>query len=189
MPAGSSANTAPAWGTRPTRDCFTEAAAWQFAHEAVVGFDGDIEGVVKVESTVTTALVDLAAELAEHLVSVDQLDEHLGRVISGSMVSLKPEGSKRRGLRRQGSQNPASPSVGPILPSAAITLARLSARRDGLRRPMTVAAALAASIPQVGAEERSRYPASCSSMSSRTLRSLSCTCCALIFAPLQGQWS
>ena len=35
------------------------------------------------ESTVTTALVDLAAELAEHLVSVDQLDEHLGRVISG----------------------------------------------------------------------------------------------------------
>ena len=137
----------------------TEAAAWQFAHEAVVGFDGDIEGVVKVESTVTTALVDLAAELAEHLVSVDQLDEHLGRVISGLDGLVKPEGSKRRGLpaavKAARTQLAERRSILPLLRD----YARLKLSRDAMdfADQMAVAAALAARFPQVGAEERSRF--------------------------------
>ena len=186
MPAGSSANTAPAWGTRPTRDCSPRRLPGSSLHEAVVGFDGDIEGVVKVESTVTTALVDLAAELAEHLVSVDQLDEHLGRVISASMVSSSRREARDVGFAVKAARTQLAErrSILPLLRDYA-RQSRATRWTSPTKWPWPLPSPLR--FPQVGAEERSRYRVvlldefqDTSEAQLHLLRS--------IFAPLQGQW-
>ena len=46
----------------------SEAAAWQYASEVVAAYDGPMDEVQFAESTVTAAVVDLAGEMAEHLV-------------------------------------------------------------------------------------------------------------------------
>src|SRR5690349_10435869 len=51
----------------------SEAAAWQYASEVVSAYDGPMEHVPNAESTVTAAVVDLAGEMAEHLVTPAQV--------------------------------------------------------------------------------------------------------------------
>ena len=74
----------------------TEAAAWQVAHEAVASWDGPMEGVEKAESTVTTAVVDLAGELAEHLVGAGELGEHLDEVVATLELVARGDASRRK---------------------------------------------------------------------------------------------
>ena len=47
----------------------SEAAAWQYAAEVVARYDGPMDAVAKAESTITAAVVDLAGEMAEHLLT------------------------------------------------------------------------------------------------------------------------
>ena len=58
-------------GVEPDARLLTEAAAWQHAHEVVVRYDGPMDAVRNVESTVTAAVRDLAGQLAEHLRTPD----------------------------------------------------------------------------------------------------------------------
>ena len=83
-------------GVEPESRLLTEAAAWQFAHEAVVAWDGPMDGVTKAESTVTTAVVDLAGEMAEHLVDADALAAHLDEVVATLEAVPKGEGTRKR---------------------------------------------------------------------------------------------
>jgi DNA helicase-2/ATP-dependent DNA helicase PcrA len=139
----------------------TEAAAWQFAHEAVTAYDGPMDAVTKAESTVTTAVVDLAGEMAEHLVDLPVLDRHLGEVIDRLDSLVKGQGSRRRGVppeiravvdvlreRRQ---------VLPIL--AAYRALKASRESMDFADQVAVAARLAADFPQVGWEERQSFRA------------------------------
>ena len=138
----------------------SEAAAWQVAHEAVASWDGPMDGVEKAESTVTTAVVDLAGEMAEHLVGVDAVARHLDEVMAA--LEAVPSGvTKRRTF--------------PSEVRDAITVLRerravlplveryheLKRRRDAMdfADQVALAARIATTVPQVGVAERARFRA------------------------------
>ena len=146
-------------GVEPDSRLLTEAAAWQFAHEAVVAWDGPMDVVDKAESTVTTAVVDLASELAEHLVDPDRLAAHLDAVVDALEALPKGEGTRKRtnpmrelaGVLRQRA------SVVPILTE----YQELKRSRDAMdfADQMALAARIATTVPQVGGAERLRFRA------------------------------
>ena len=119
-----------------------------------------MDGVEKAESTVTTAVVDLAGEMAEHLVGVDAVARHLDAVVAA--LEVVPSGvTKRRSLPRRGAD--------------AITVLRerravlplveryheLKRRRDAMdfADQVALAARIATTVPQVGVAERARFRA------------------------------
>ncbi|HYN65608.1 MAG TPA: ATP-dependent DNA helicase [Ornithinibacter sp.] len=138
----------------------SEAAAWQVAHEAVASWDGPMDGVEKAESTVTTAVVDLAGEMAEHLVQVDDVGRHLDEVVAA--LEAVPSGVTRR-------------RTFPTEVREAIAVLRerravlpLVERYHDLKRSrdamdfadqVALAARIATTVPQVGAAERGRFRA------------------------------
>jgi DNA helicase-2/ATP-dependent DNA helicase PcrA len=138
----------------------SEAAAWQFAHEAVSSWDADVEGVEKAESTVTTALVDLAGEMAEHLRDVDEVAAHLDDVIA--TLEAVPRGDSRR----KAYPAPVRDAVAVLRERRAVLplvarYAELKRSRDAMdfADQMALAARIARSVPAVGRAERSRYRA------------------------------
>jgi len=146
-------------GVEPDSRLLTEAAAWQFAHEAVVAWDGPMDVVDKAESTVTTAVVDLASELAEHLVDPVRLAAHLDTVI-GTLEAL-PKGA---GTRKRA--NPMRDLVGVLRQRAAVVpilerYQQLKRSRDAMdfADQMALAARIASTVPQVGGAERLRFRA------------------------------
>ncbi|MPZ27783.1 MAG: AAA family ATPase [Micromonosporaceae bacterium] len=66
-------------GFEPTARLLTEAARWQFVDALVRAYDGDMAGVTFAPSTVTDAVLALAAELAEHLADPDDVARWTGR--------------------------------------------------------------------------------------------------------------
>ncbi|GAA4411730.1 ATP-dependent DNA helicase [Fodinibacter luteus] len=146
-------------GVEPESRLLTEAAAWQVAHEAVVSWDGPMDGVDKAESTVTTAVVDLAGEMAEHLVDADALAAHLDEVCAALDAVPKGEGTRKRA-------NPMRAVASVLRERAAVVplvrrYAELKRSRDALdfADQMALAARIATTVPQVGAAERGRFRA------------------------------
>ena len=66
-------------GFEPTTRLLTEATCWQFADAIVRAYDGDMSAVSFAPSTVTDAVLQLAAGLSEHLVTPDDLAAWTGR--------------------------------------------------------------------------------------------------------------
>ena len=138
----------------------SEAASWQVAHEAVTSWDGPMEGVEKAESTVTTAVVDLAAEMAEHLVGVDDVARHLDEVITA--LQEVPSGTTTR--RTLPSEIRDAITVlrerRAILPLVE-RYRHLKRERDALdfADQVALAARIATTVPEVGATERTRFRA------------------------------
>ena len=146
-------------GVEPDSRLLTEAAAWQFAHEAVVAWDGPMDVVDKAESTVTTAVVDLASELAEHLVDPARLVTHLDDVIGALEALPKGTGTRKRA-------NPMRDLVGVLRQRAAVVpilerYQHLKRSRDAMdfADQMACAARIASTVPQVGGAERLRFRA------------------------------
>ncbi len=146
-------------GVEPDSRLLTEAAAWQFAHEAVVSWDGPMEGVEKAESTVTTAVVDLAGEMAEHLVDVDDLAAHLDRVVRHLEEIPKGEATRKR-------IHPMRDVVALLRERAAVVPVvrryhELKRSRDAMdfADQMAVAARIANTVDEVGRGERGRFRA------------------------------
>ena len=146
-------------GVEPESRLLTEAAAWQFAHDAVVAWDGPMDAVDKAESTVTTAVVDLAGEMAEHLVEPAEVAAHLAEVVATLEAVPPGEGTrkKKHPLREQVDVLRQRAAVVPVVEA----YHRLKRSRDAMdfADQMAVAARLATTVPQVGAAERSRYKA------------------------------
>ncbi|MBR7743823.1 ATP-dependent helicase [Phycicoccus sp. BSK3Z-2] len=146
-------------GVEPESRLLTEAAAWQFAHDAVVAWDGPMDVVDKAESTVTTAVVDLAGEMAEHLVEPHDVAAHLAEVVATLEAVPPGEGTKKRKhpLREQMDVLRQRAAVVPVVEA----YHRLKRSRDAMdfADRMAVAARLATTVPQVGAAERARYKA------------------------------
>ena len=138
----------------------SEAAAWQVAHEAVASWDGPMDGVEKAESTVTTAVVDLAGEMAEHLVGVDDVARHLDEVVAA--LEGVPSGvTKRRTL-------PAEIRDAIVVLRERRAVLPLVERYHELKRSrdamdfadqVALAARIATTVPQVGEAERARFRA------------------------------
>jgi len=139
----------------------TEAAAWQVAHEAVASWDGPMEGVEKAESTVTTAVVDLAGELAEHLVAPDQLGRHLDEVVATLELVAKGETSRKKAypatVRTALAVLRERRAIVPLLER----YAELKRSRDSMdfADQMALAAQLAMTVAEVGKAERGRFRA------------------------------
>jgi len=147
-------------GVEPESRLLSEAAAWQFAAEVVEGHDGPMDDVPFAASTIINAVVDLAAEMAEHLLVPADLARLIDRF--EARVSQLPKGSSRA-------------RVLPKLVTDALTA--LKARRqvlplvEGFRElkrsrdaldfadQMALAAMLAQRFPDIGWMERQRFRA------------------------------
>lgn len=70
-------------GVEPDSRMLTEAAAWQYAAEVVHGYDGPMDDVDKVESTVTAAVVALSGEMSEHLLTPQDLRLEIEAILYG----------------------------------------------------------------------------------------------------------
>src|SRR3712207_1977012 len=68
-------------GIEPSARLLTEAGAWQLAAEVVDRWDGDMREVDSVPATVTEAVLALANECAEHLVSPGDVDAAVEQVL------------------------------------------------------------------------------------------------------------
>ncbi len=146
-------------GYEPDARLLSEAAAWQYAAEAVYQYDGDMSEVDKAESTVITAVVDLAGEMAEHLLTVADLRAELDRVVDA--IDATPLSGRSRklaaDLRDLRACMRARRAVLPIVEA----FTRLKRERSALDfgDQVALAAQLARAFPDIGRSERSRYKA------------------------------
>jgi len=136
----------------------SEAAAWQVAHEAVASWDGPMDGVEKAESTVTTAVVDLAGEMAEHLVQVADVRRHLDDVVAA--LEAVPSGlTKRRGFPTEVREAIAVLRERRAVLPLVERYHELKRSRDALdfADQVALAARIATTVPEVGVAERGRF--------------------------------
>jgi DNA helicase-2/ATP-dependent DNA helicase PcrA len=147
-------------GIEPESRLLSEAAAWQFAAEVVDRYDGPMDDVGFAASTVTAAVVDLAGEMAEHLLGPDDVERFVD-AFEARVVAL-PKGASRardlpKGVKDALTALRARRAVLPLV-RAYLDLKR---SRDALdfSDQMALAARLARSFPDIGAAERSRFRA------------------------------
>ncbi|HEU4331575.1 MAG TPA: ATP-dependent DNA helicase [Lapillicoccus sp.] len=147
-------------GYEPESRLLSEAAAWQFAHEVVSRFDGDVEELTSAESTVTEAVVSLAGEMAEHLVE----PEDVARYIDDFEVAMRavPKGQTKKRSHPMETERvlPALRNRRAILP---MVRAYVDLKRDrdamDFGDQMALAARLARDVPRIGVTERTRFRA------------------------------
>lgn len=144
-------------GREPESRLLSEAAAWQFASEVVAAYDGPLDEIGKAESTITNAVVDLAAEMAEHLVTpealaewLDAVDERFGAIEASGRPLLTDSKAMRADLRGRR-----------LLVPVLRAYDRLKRDRGALdfADQMSLAADLARRFPIVGEIERERFGA------------------------------
>jgi DNA helicase-2/ATP-dependent DNA helicase PcrA len=138
----------------------SDAAAWQYAAEVVSSYDGPMDDVEGAESTITAAVVDLAGEMAEHLVTPAQVTAYLERVCTA--VAAMPAGASRakdlppetRAMRT------ALRARAGVMPLVERYLA-VKRQRDAMdfADQMAIAARLATNFPDIGEVERQRFRA------------------------------
>jgi len=147
-------------GVEPESRLLSEAAAWQFAAEVVERHDGPMDDVPFAASTVINAVVDLAGEMAEHLLAPQDLAMLIDRF--EARVSGLPKGdSKARGLPKVVAEAMRTLKARrQVLPLVDSYLA-LKRSRDALdfSDQMALAATLAQRFPDIGAMERQRFRA------------------------------
>jgi DNA helicase-2/ATP-dependent DNA helicase PcrA len=138
----------------------SEAAAWQYASEVVLSYDGPMAAVAKAESTITAAVVDLAGEMAEHLLTTADVADYLARV-DAALAALPPGTSRAKDLPAETRKvRDALRERAAILPIVDRYL-RLKRERDALdfADQMALAARLATRFDDIGAIERQRFRA------------------------------
>ena len=147
-------------GVEPESRLLSEAAAWQFAAEVVERYDGPMDDVPFAASTVIHAVVDLAGEMAEHLLVPSDLLTLIDRFEAG--VRGLPSGTRRaRALPKVVAEvMTALRARAQVLPlvDAYVTLKR---SRDALdfADQMALAAMLSQRFPDIGSMERQRFRA------------------------------
>ncbi len=145
----------------PSIRLITPAVAWQLASRVVAAHDGPMDAIAWTPSTVTAAVLDLSAELAEHLRDPDDVIEvgdwlarqhrHLlgGAAPGGRPGKVPASAAKILGCQRVREQ---------LLPMVAAYSAAKAAREVmDYGDQMALAARIAARHPEVGAGERARY--------------------------------
>lgn len=144
-------------GREPESRLLSEAAAWQVAAEVVTAYDGPLDEIGKAESTITNAVVDLAGELAEHLVTpaelaiwLDAIEERFVAVEAAGRTLLSGSQLMRATLRGRRALVPVLERFG-----------ELKRQRGALdfADQMALAARIATRFPEVGAIERARFGA------------------------------
>ena len=139
-------------GFEPAARLLTEASRWQFVDALVRGYDGDMSGVTFAPSTVTDAVLALAAELAEHLAEPDEVARWTGRFTAeltgppGRVYAAVEQVRLRQQLRLR------------LLPLVrAYEHRKREAEALDFGDQLARAARVARDHPQVGAVERERF--------------------------------
>ena len=147
-------------GVEPESRLLSEAAAWQFAAEVVERHDGPMDDVPFAASTIINAVVDLAGEMAEHLLVPADLVTLIDRF--EARVSRLPKGASRaRALPKVVAEAmTALKARRQVLPLVDGYL-ELKRSRDALdfADQMALAATLAQRFPDIGSMERQRFRA------------------------------
>jgi ATP-dependent DNA helicase UvrD/PcrA len=141
----------------PGARLLTETACWQLAHRVVSTWTHDLE-TERVPVTVTRYLLELAGELAEHLVDEDKL-----RAYSEDLALTIEEAPRGPRQRAELSQDLKEVVAAQRFRIALLPLVKAygdAKRREGaldFAEQMALAARLASSEPEVAARERERY--------------------------------
>ncbi|MBA8930062.1 DNA helicase-2/ATP-dependent DNA helicase PcrA [Kutzneria viridogrisea] len=143
----------------PGARLLTETAAWQLAHRVVSTWTEDLD-TDKVPVTITGYLLRLAGELAEHLVSPEQLTEHAERLRQA--IESAPRAPRQRAdlpvaLREIVEAQRLRVALMPLLAEYGVRKRREAAL--DFADQMSLAAKLAAEHPEVVEGERARYGA------------------------------
>jgi DNA helicase-2/ATP-dependent DNA helicase PcrA len=142
----------------PDTRLLSETELWQLAFDVVCGYSGELN-TEKTPASVTSMVLRLSGQLAEHLVTTDQLrDTHLELE---RLVHTLPAGPYQRDrgpsqwlLRMLGTQTERTELV-PLIDALHQRLRAEKAMDFGMQ--MSAAARLAVQAPQVGAQLRERY--------------------------------
>ena len=134
----------------------SEAATWQLAHEVVVAWDGPMEDIDKVESTVTNAVVSLSGELAEHVRVPIDVEDFAARTL-GHLDAVETSGKaftqdfRKRVITPLEEQRLILPIVD--------RYRQIKHERSVMdfADQMSLAAQLAGRFPDIGAAERARF--------------------------------
>ena len=143
----------------PGARLLTATASWQLAHRVVATWTEDLD-TDKVPATVTGYLLSLAGEIAEHLVSTDDL-----RVHAEKLCEAVENAPRAKGQRANLPQDLVKVVAAQRLRVAMLPLVEEYAqrkRREGamdFADQMSLAAHLAAGHPEVVEGERARYGA------------------------------
>src|SRR5665811_224342 len=147
-------------GVEPESRLLSEAAAWQFAAEVVERHDGPMDEVPFAASTVINAVVDLAGEMAEHLLEPADLALLIDRF--EVLVTSLPKGASRaRDLPKAvADAMTALKARRQVLPLVDDYI-QLKRSRDALdfADQMALAATLSQRFPDIGLMERQRFRA------------------------------
>ncbi len=147
-------------GVEPESRLLSEAAAWQFAAEVVERHDGPMDDVPFAASTIINAVVDLAGEMAEHLLVPADLVMLIDRF--EARVSGLPKGASRARTRPKAVADAltALRARRQVLPLVEGYL-ELKRSRDALdfADQMALAATLSRRFPDIGSMERQRFRA------------------------------
>ncbi|GAA3393166.1 ATP-dependent helicase [Cryptosporangium minutisporangium] len=145
-------------GYEPSARLLTDARTWQLASGSVQIYDGDMSYVDWTPPTVSTAVLDLAGQLAEHLRTTDELVSWTEAFVR--RITALPKGPRQR--------NDLAPELKKVLDvqRARLQLLPLVEEYDLRKRRDEVmdfadqvsrAARVASNHPEVGRVERARY--------------------------------
>ncbi len=139
-------------GFEPTTRLLTEASCWQIADSVVRSYDGDMSSVDYSPAYVTDAVLHLAADLSEHLVTPEQLSAWTGRFYAEATA---PPGRVYADVSKMLGAQQARLALLPMVREYAYRKRQVEAMDFGDQ--LARAAHVAAAHPEVGALERDRF--------------------------------
>jgi DNA helicase-2/ATP-dependent DNA helicase PcrA len=140
-------------GYEPSARLLTEASRWQLVDSLVRNYDGDMSDVEAAPSTVTDAVLALAEELAEHLVTPDELAGWTGRFFAE--VRGKPGARVYAEVQKLLARQQTRLKLLPIV--RAYEQRKLDLEAVDFGDQVSRAALVARDHPEVGAIERDRF--------------------------------
>jgi DNA helicase-2/ATP-dependent DNA helicase PcrA len=139
-------------GLEPSMRLITPAVAWQLAAKVVAAYDGPMDAIDWVPVTVTAAVIDLSAELSEHLRGPDDIAA-AGEWLERRFAELAA--GKRRPAEAAMRAQRVRTQLLPLVRAYAAAKAEREVIDYGDQ--LAIAARIALAHPQVGAVERARY--------------------------------
>jgi len=142
----------------PSLRLITPAVAWQLAARVVAAHDGPMDAITWTPSTVTAAVLDLSAELAEHLrgpADVIGVGEWLANGVRGAVPPGQPPGRLPALVGKIVQCQRVREQLLPMVSAYAAAKAAREVMDYGDQ--MALAARIADRHPEVGTAERARY--------------------------------